>query len=236
VEPDLRPTSSALFTGDYETGTFAQYMGPGGYEHQEGAPQPQIVTDRVRSGRHAARFTVPAGGKRSEVVPSTTPGLRQSWLYHEGDERWFGMSYFLDQSWPSTGSWNVIAQWKLDGTGGPILGLSAKNGRFQLDRGETWGHQMYWDVPVELGRWVDFVVHVKFSSDPSVGFVELWKNGQKQTLKDGSTRTYAKTWDSSRVLGYLKHGIYRDPAITQPGLLWADEVRVGASYGTVAPA
>lgn len=55
------------------------------------------------------------------------------------------------------------------------------------DGGDT--YQQLWSSPpvVKVGTWYYFVFHIKWSADPSVGFVEVWMNGTHQFKKFVST-------------------------------------------------
>lgn len=226
---------TTLWTGDLETGDFSQ-MYPAPWDIDQ-APQPQIVTDNVRSGHYAEKFYMPPGGFREEQSPvNATTG--EGMNFHEGDDLYYGFSFMLGAGWPTGPEWCVITQWHMDAAGGnePTVGLSTDGGGFQLFRQPNYGQMTYWEQrPLITGRWIDFVVHIKFSSDPSVGFIELWEDGVKQTLVNGQTRMYTMTFGPGGQFGFWKHGIYRSQAITQPATLWADSMRIGTTYAAAAP-
>jgi hypothetical protein len=71
------------------------------------------------------------------------------------------------------------------------------------------GQNLWTKAHITRGVWHDFALHVKWSSNPSVGFVELWYDGEKVVPK-----TYADTLFPGET-NYLKQGLYRDAA-TQP--------------------
>ena len=79
------------------------------------------------------------------------------------------------------------------------------------------------------GVWHDFVLHVVWSSNPDLGFIELWYDGQKaidgkavQTLFPG-------------MVNYLKQGLYRDSSISAVGVVYHDGMTVGTTLADVAP-
>lgn len=112
----------ASFTGDFESGDLSQWAG------KEAARDDsiQIVTDPVRSGRYAARFTVRAGervsnGNRAEVFHDN--GDRA------GSEVWYRWSFlipddFVDVEWKPK-LWQCIGQW---------------HDQPDKSRGETWAN------------------------------------------------------------------------------------------------
>ena len=61
-----------------------------------------------------------------------------------------------------------------------------------------------WLLPLATDRWMDFVLHVKWSSDPAVGYVELWQDRIRRIPKM-SLATLYPGGDSV----YFKHGFYR---------------------------
>jgi hypothetical protein len=81
------------------------------------------------------------------------------------------------------------------------------------------------------GRWVDFVVHVAFSSDPARGWYEVFIDGQRglaQYHPRGGTLYPGLS-------SYHKHGLYCDPAISGSRVVWHDAWRMGRSYDSVDP-
>jgi hypothetical protein len=75
--------------------------------------------------------------------------------------------------------------------------------------------------PVRPGVWTDYVLHVKFSADPAVGFVEVWQDGVLTV-----PRHSRPTLDENPA--YLKQGVYRDAASTGTQIVWHDGLRVTA--------
>ncbi len=92
-------------------------------------------------------------------------------------------------------------------------------------------------LPTQRGQWQDVVAHVKFSKSSSVGFVELWVNGQPVTLSNGSTRQYMNTinQDASGCGGWLPTLYDGSKGYWGWLTLYYDEAKVGTSYAAVAP-
>lgn len=100
-----------------------------------------------------------------------------------------------------------------------------------------------WRKAVPQDKWVTFAFHVKFSRSETVGFIEFWYNGEKQTLTnsnykeyqvilaDDNTRAYHKTNDGNQV--YFKWGSYGINACEFEITTKYDEMRVGSSYEDV---
>lgn len=203
---------------DYETGSLDQWDSvqavPGGAT---------IITSPVRQGKYAAKFVVRPGddpidssGTRAEVLRGTGEG--------EGDESWWAWSTYFPDGWnpdPET-TWNTITQWHHTGSscGVPLtfkadtrpdpdnIRLVVRGGDLDSDC-QSQHYQLFVLYDIEKNRWYDHVLHVKWSSDPSVGFVEVWVNGVKVVPK-----THAATLYTGQDV-YVKQGFYRgDSSLT----------------------
>ncbi len=229
IGPAVPVGSTELFVADYETGDFSQW----GSCHSVGIhwgdpcdgpayPGGQIVSGaEATQGNSAAHFTladgdVPAsgGGERSEVM-SHAPGA----LTHEGDERWYEWSMKVNSEFQPPQGWGLILmQWHA-GHGSPPLAVKVdpQGDLFLYDlNGE--GQRM---GPVPAGQWKNYVLHVKFSSDASTGFIEAWENGVQVVSK-----TNRATMSSGE--NFLKQGLYRDEVNTVTHEVWMDGLRVTA--------
>ena len=197
--------------------------------NNDGASAPQLVDAPGLAARKALEFTVPSGGKRSEVEPNTD-------VYQEGDEAWFGFAWFLPQDFPvGTDGFQVVAQWKNAGDGSPPVEVKIGNGQFVLDGGAGGENpqQNYFSVPIgpaRTGAQTDIVVHLRFSTDPTKAVADVWMNGQQRVaaFRPGAGTRYESA-DS-----YLKTGIYRDTSIPQSAQLYLLDARVAASYESAA--
>jgi hypothetical protein len=85
-----------------------------------------------------------------------------------------------------------------------------------------------WDFgPMVKGRWVDFVIRVKWARDTS-GIVEGWQDGVKK-FSSGPIRT----WGTQQIV-YPMEGYYRI-ASSQTVVFYLDAFKVGTNYESVAP-
>ena len=80
-----------------------------------------------------------------------------------------------------------------------------------------------------LFRSNDFVLHVKWSSDPKVGFIELYHDGKIVIPKK-----YVATQFSGQ-RNYLKMGLYRDASISPEGIVYHDGFTQATSLEDVMP-
>ncbi|MCE0763121.1 polysaccharide lyase [Pseudonocardia kujensis] len=230
-------SSELLWAGDLETGDLSQFQ-DGPWNLVGGVP-PKIVEDPVRSGRYAVALTLDRTttsadgiccGSRNELLPKV-PDLR------EGDERWFAFSTYLEPGFPVDAYWQVLTQFKQDGDGPPPLGLYVEEGQYRIEGGggHPWSPDPF-DTPIgaaTTGEWVDWTIHVVFSSNPDTGSVEVWKNGALALPRFAppAGTMYPKMFGTAD--SYVKTGYYRSPDIATPGTLVLDDWRIGTTRESV---
>lgn len=139
------------------------------------------------------RFTKEIGSNRCEVHAA------QGFDAVEGDDIYLGWRSQLSMS--STGlTTNALFQWKAYGANMtqnfPVV-IKTIGGDFKLMHTASGGTSTYiWNSPVTLNNWNTFVVRIKVSRTATVGFIEFWFNGVKQTLLGGTQRYYGRTLDA----------------------------------------
>jgi hypothetical protein len=233
--PAPLPGRRVVFVGDYEPGNLSQwencqtrnYNGDCGSSTRIG-PAPNIAilgAPFAHQGGFAARFTVRdgdvppfGGGERSEVA-STVPGA----ITNSGDERWYAWSMYFPPGFrnPVNDVWFIVMQWHGNDNNSPPLAINiGPQGTVDIG-GDGVPHPKRTLGPVRRGQWVDYTLHVLFSSDPRVGYVEGWENGVQTVPK-----TFRAT--DSGTGTYLKQGIYRDPRDTTTSEVWHDGLTVSA--------
>ncbi len=193
------------------------------------------------TGRWSYRLEVRDGddsyGERCELGQGN-PTRPDFPLFAEGQERWISLAVFLPRSYPMPDNWNIFAQLKGLGSGGPPLALEARRGRFALAAStdsvqENVRTRRLWSGPAVRGRWTRFTLHVKFSPDPAVGFVELFagpgSGRQRQLLRKVSTYTMKRDSTGIAVPSHSRIGPYRDPQISGTARLYFDDYVVSRS-------
>jgi hypothetical protein len=209
--PTLPDCSQQPFCGDYETDNLTQWA----FQPMEGNSSISVgtaATQPVKQGIYSAKFvTYPGTGTvRAELnaTQAETGGYPgQDWYYG-----WW--SYFPrtngqpQQWWSGSGDSNDIAQFQsVDWTAWMYLGVDQGN----YTPGATsiflnWGSRGHFVVanPLQYDHWYHFVLHAKWSIDPSVGFIELDVDGAHAI-----PRTYGATLYNTTVA--------HNPAYTAPG-------------------
>jgi hypothetical protein len=86
-------------------------------------------------------------------------------------------------------------------------------------------------------EWHDMVMHVYFSLDSTVGYLECWLDAVQQTMSNGQTRIHFPTICTAEdTYIYPKMGVYgMDEGIGAGPHHWVESPRIGLSYEAVAP-
>jgi len=223
------------------------------------------VSDRVAQGDRAYRIEVHDGddsyGERCELDNGNTSAKRLHYqmLFHDGQEAWIAFQTYLPLdfsfadagapvSFPNDGG--LIMQIKqLGSCGTPALGIVSSRTVFALRNSagahcESGSMRSLWKVPMVMGRWVKWLQHIRFSTDPNVGFVATWYDpdglGLRQiipTLDFGhrvvANRIYTHTQKSPTghpdpacppddTCSHGRIGIYRDPDVSGTSVIYHD--------------
>jgi hypothetical protein len=174
--------------------------------------------DEIRDGDNPGGY-----GERSEFAEGnpTRSGLEDR-LFRQNDERWIAFPFELGADYPiATRSWSVIMQIKqLGGLGTPILSMGSTGtgaiGLFNSNsNGDTSGNFTRWSGAVKPGQVTKILLHVKFSPDANVGFVELYGDLDGHGIKPLMGKTSMSTMKQSggmTVNDQARLGQYRDAA------------------------
>jgi len=215
--------AEVIWRGDFETGDLGQWTSA----QKVASDRMQVVTSPVLQGKYALRVEVRQGddpinasGDRAELVWAP--------VEKEGNDRYYAWSTLWAQDYPSINTWQAFTQWHHTGdTGTPPLEMYVNGETMYLAIGAN--ETVVWNHPLERGAWHDFILHVKWSSDPGVGFVELSYDG-KQVLTKTTGATMYPGQDN-----ILKQGLYRNDTISQVGVLYHDGMTVATSLEDVLP-
>lgn len=152
------------------------------------------VPDPLGSGATVFRMTV-NDDHVAPLTPTEDPRaqLLSPEIIESGLEFWASTKILLPtdfpdpRSWPR-GSWLQLLQiygppWK----GSPPVSVGVDRSGLVWQRNSTYDWDVPWRMPLVKGRWVDVLLHERFSSD---GFVELWIDGQQLTFFNGGEGNY----------------------------------------------
>ncbi|PTL77680.1 carbohydrate-binding protein [Vitiosangium sp. GDMCC 1.1324] len=210
-DPGSGTGASVVWRGDFETGNRSQWS----ETEMVNADRLQVVSSPTRQGSYALKATVRQGdnpingsGNRNELLRMTHEP--------EGSEYYYKWSTEFASDFPSANTWQLFTQWHHEGlNGSPPVEFYVRGERIYLrvggqDTGDVWS------TPLVRGQWLDFIFHVKWSSNARVGFVELYYNGQLVLPKKYVATMYPGA------LNYLKIGLYRDAAVGPVGVVYHD--------------
>ncbi len=203
--------ASVVWVGDFETGTRSQWSST----QMVSADRLALVSSPLRQGRYALKATVRQGddpinssGNRNELVRMTREAAGSEYYY-----RW---STMFDSTFPSVKTWQLFTQWHHEGSSGsPPVEFYVYGEEIRLSVGGNPG-TIVWRAPLVRGQWQDFIFHVKWSPNATVGFVELYLNGKLVLPKRHIATQY------SGQLNYLKVGLYRSDTVAQTGIVYHD--------------
>jgi hypothetical protein len=218
-------SASILWKGDFETGNTSQWT----RLQTVANDRLLVVSDVVRDGKYSVKATVKKGDD-----PINASGNRNELLYLSletpGVEYFYKWSTLFPSDYPSSKKWQVFAQWHQMGCcGSPPLEFYVVGEEMRLRVGGSSG-KILWSAPLVRGKWNDFVLQVKWSPDPKVGYVALYKDGKPVVPK---TMAATQFGDEKN---YLKLGLYRDASISQTASVYHDGFTMASRLEDVLPA
>jgi len=248
---------TVLWTGDYETGNWSQWDEGGSHlQCDSGVGTASVQTSLFRTGRYAGKFTTNPynGTNRSRCQTYLN---QHSYYGNNGQENWFGLSFYiapgsgLDTNWNNIESWHHASSlnelpapfhYAVTNRGGVwTLRIDAWGGRWtSLHNGVLYGDQSHitgWNQyrktfalnTLTAGKWYDVVLHIKWSPDPTVGFVESWVNGVKVLPKTFAATGYTDQYGNGMDPVYLKEG-YDGGGVNAYTTVYHDSTVIAGDY------
>ncbi|MFL5364522.1 MAG: polysaccharide lyase [Myxococcales bacterium] len=254
AQPAYTANPDVLWRGNFEDGATSLSghcaQGQDGFcrEQSVRSEQIQVVQDPVNEGRYAARFEVKYGDVMSGYSDERALLSPPETLWEdEGSDRWYRWQMMWPENYvgsypkwdelgtPSSRSpagW--VVEWHHDANGGvetgsaPLyFGANDTNIKMCLVDQATSACRENLDLaPLQRGHWHDVVMHAKWSSDPSVGFLEIWVDGKNVLPKHMTANKYPG------MRNYMLAGLYRNGHIGDPDLLNPDGSHVYGTDGT----
>ena len=209
-------SANVVFNGDFETNDYSQWeTANSGLNCPNPSTQAHIVTNPVRRGTYSTEMIVHDG---DELWGGERCDLERPHAYDEnnGDDYWYQWSTFFPSDWTNlTGApdddWLLIADWHA--TGDPDfenvcqplqIEMNASNQLIaKMLTGDVTGYDCYdgsgsansYDQVivdgVELGKWNDFVIHIKWTPE-NTGVIEIWHKTDDET-------SFAKVFEKTNI-------------------------------------
>jgi hypothetical protein len=207
-----------------------------------------VVSDPLGKFGNVYQFYLPDepegfGKERTESSGTATNGVAFQMSYNTG--YYIGWRAMWNPM-PIDPGWVALMQmhgYGVSGQGAPLV-LRAVNGdgNLYMQANANGVDTNFWHMPFRGDVWQGFVVHVFLSTNPAVGYVEMWVNGVPQVFNNGQTRWYTPTWDNADgkwqdSYNKLKWGVYRSGAMDGTGSAdaYMSEAKVGTTYADVDP-
>lgn len=248
VPTTASPTTPAPIAGRLVFDADVARKGLAAYSSTHNANRVSIVNDPVLGDtRKVLRFTV--YDTDDQLTGNPRAQLETSKFWGKGDEYYVGASYYFPRDFPMQ---QDTKQWVNLGEvyGAPYAGASpnslfvkrVSNGTQVIawQRNGNYGWDRPFEVPLVKGRWHDFVLRIKLSDDPTVGYTEAWSNtggGWQQLKLNGQNRLHGKTMDASNSggLNYHKIAHYRSKGMWPVATHYTADHKIGTSFEAVAP-
>ena len=206
---------NVIFADDFEAGE------PLGWQElQRARPEAIRVVDGVaRTGRRSVRVEVRHSDHVGGEAASRAELAGQGELVGPGDRRVYSWSTYVPDRYPYSRHWQVIAQWKNEGTGSPPVELDVHGDSFVLYALVRGRNKTLWRGPIGQG-WTDFSVHMRYSESGRDTRIRLYRDGRLATDR----RDVPNLFRGRR--NYFKLGLYRSGRIRATGVVYHDAVRV----------
>jgi uncharacterized protein (TIGR03382 family) len=253
----LAANAQVVWKGDFDTGAASLKGNCTAGQNQwceEQTIRPQqiqiVQTPTPAQGTYAARIEVKYGDTYSTYSDERTlitPSL--SMWEDEGNDRWYRWQVLWPDDWvgdypkwdelayPSSRSpAGSVVEWHHDAngqveTGSAPIYIGANNTDITIclvDQATSTCREVIKLTPLLRNHWHDFVMHAKWSSNPSVGFLEMWIDGVNVLPRHPGANMYPG------MRNYLSVGLYRNGHIGDPNLIWPAGTPLAGThvYGT----
>jgi len=218
---------------------------------QPPSPDPNGMNAAKMTIKHGDVYTDPAGhtSARAEVVLTNKlpdrPNDPNRNLFREGDDIWLHWyTLFPTNAYPTSSDknlWQVWTQWHQSDASTacctPTMEFNVLGSNLALRvLGHIWDAQncftvatgqcgYKWVAPIQKGSWYEILLHVKWSTQNNVGYMEMYVNHIPVSQNAmGKNHPFA-TLDSDG-LAYLKQGLYRNPNIPFDQTIYHDGMQV----------
>jgi len=206
-----------------------------------------VNVNSIKGIQHAFKHWVNLCGERSELVMNKT---------EIGKSYWYGWSMFVPSDWQDTSvGYDIVNQWATYPTDKKFSQGCGGNGSYIARTNETFTFNLQHQgdsaqidcnkfpiasVSEIKGKWVDFVMHVKWTGNKD-GFLRLWTKIGSQPYNFTINYVGATYWNDEDTGPYFKMGLYKgDPHFEGPSprYLYTTQYRLGDAKSTfkdVAP-
>lgn len=222
--------AKVLFRADFETGDLSEWSQTGTRSQNASPRNVQVVSDIVRHGKYAGKFTiheddvfnagqlrVQVGGPKVTVEEGSDTYL--SFYLYMADPPKDRDNFFYWEGTPPPRYNNVMTWWVEPKAGGTAI----KYGTGNLGRNGT-----EWEADFTTGKWHHLAMHIRWSEDPSRGKTRLWFDGALVLDK------HLKTKGAESVY-FCQPGIHRSPHRPSVDTIYFDHFILADTLEEVLP-
>jgi hypothetical protein len=215
--------AAVVWSSGFETNSL------GDWDYELNGEGLSVVTEPVAGGQYALRAELTAEREWSNGIFRTEVQYKPAdSKATEGKETYFGWSIYLPAALPA-GDYQ-LGYFETRSTYNQVFSLHAEGADLALVLNHEAAQDRY-DAPglLTTGVWHRIVYHVKWSADPTIGFVSLWWDGTK-IVDQAKAQTFVDDDPALIQLGLLKNPPEPPAAI----VLFIDEAVDGESYADVS--
>ncbi len=207
-----------------------------------------VVPDPLGSGQNVLKFAVANSDRPYVGAENPRADIETPRYFKPGDDDYISVPLLVPADTPSvdpmTSFFELAEIYGPPYGGSPPVGVTISDwgthgvNHFQMTQDGNHGHKLAWTGPAVDGKWHTVTFHVKFETNDT-GSVQIYFDGQLQTLANGSTTLNEATldpgvnWDGSDG-NFLNVQSYRS-AGSFPGTMttYAGTPRIGTTLASV---
>jgi len=224
-------SAKVLFRAGFETGDLSEWAQTGTRSQNAKPGNVEVVSDVVREGKYAAKFTIHETDVfNAQQLRVQVGGPKVT--VQEGDDTY--MSFYLYMAEPPKDRdnffyWegtppprynNVMTWWVQPKDGGGTL---IKYGTGNLGR-----NGVEWEAEFTTGKWHHLAMHIHWSEDPAKGNTRLWFDGA--LVLDRKLKT-----KGAESVYFCQPGIHRSPHKSSVDTIYFDEFILADTLEEVLP-
>ena len=249
-------SAQVILDNGFEGGQGVDWSNEGNTVFWQRPANVSLVNDS-REGNKSVRFlpntsTRPESRfKRSEFTVNGGRAYGQG-RFIWGEEYWNGFSLKINKEVEGFGiiyqhhsasAWGANGMaFKMKGDELNVYTATNSNKVFTVPTGSSalWGLEIAAQATIEYGKWHDFVIHFKTTTDDT-GYIEVWMNGEKIVSKLNTPTMYLYDMNGEEKAPHndLKFGMYNGRVENRKGEILFDAFRIGkgssVTYSDVAP-
>jgi hypothetical protein len=239
-------------TGSWPSGTTIQQCASSRTKLFTASTKPYATAPNPRQGSWAAKLELWDSDKNCGGSSSTSirTQVMSPMVMKNGAEYWVTESVYFPTDFPVVQDYWFMFTELYNPLGGGIPAVAFyvnKSGTVLRFAGDydaaTKGTRPLAEFPINKGRWHDFTLHIKVSTNPGVGFLELWHNGQNVQLKgatlvNSAWRVVGQTMLTNHAtsgMGLFPNNYRSTSYTTSTGktIVYFDRLRIGTTRNAV---